>query len=402
MNAAKRSASSKPSIAIVSNSQTPYRLHLHQRIAQELREVELWSVFTHEVSSSPWQVNSSSDIRSVFFGEGERSEDQSKWRNQWHEWGKGGRILTWLSDHGVRAVVLLGYNDAGRLRIIQWCHQNHIPCILFGDSNILGERFTGWKLVLKRIAVSMIVRRCAAVLHCGRLGEQYFKHYGAVSDALFPFPYEPDYKVFGDVSAAATEAIRRRYHLRSDRRYLIYSGRLVSVKRVDLLIKAFATVSNVRPLWDLIIVGDGPLRSSLEASVPKEVIDRITWTGFVGDAVSLAALYRCADVLVLPSDNEPWGIVVTEAAAGLALVCTSVVGAAADLLEDGVNGRIVPPGSDSALADALVDVTSPSKVDAMKAASPTMLSAWRSRSDPVNGLRKALQFVGVISENTVQ
>jgi glycosyltransferase involved in cell wall biosynthesis len=383
-------------VAIISNSQTPYRLHLHQRIARELPEIELWSLFTHEVSNSPWRIDSPADIRPLFFGEGERSEQQSDWRNQWREWEKGGKILRWMREHQVRAVVMLGYNDVGRLRIIQSCRRNQIPCILFGDSNVRAERLRGWKLALKRIAVSAVVRRCAAILHCGLLGSEYFRKYGARPEALFPFPYEPDYAVFEYVPPADVQEVRRQYGLSSARRYLIYSGRLVPVKRADLLIKAFLSIAARRPSWDLIVAGDGPLRSSLEASVPKEVASRFVWTGFLGDTSTLAAVYKCADVLVLPSDIEPWGVVVTEAATGLALVCTSAVGAAADVVRDGVNGRVVPPGDAPALAEALLDVTSPANVDRMKLESSKALADWRRRSDPVKGLRDALQFVGVL------
>lgn len=396
MNGSESVSITKQPLAIISNSQTPYRLHLHQRIARELPEIELWSAFTHEVSNSPWQIDSPTEIRPVFFGEGEKSEHQSNWRNQWNEWKKAGRILQWMQNHRVQAVVMLGYNDAGRLRIIQSCYRNHIPCILFGDSNSRGERLRGWKLAVKRFFLRAIVRRCAAILHCGRLGAEYFKRYGAIPEAMFPFPYEPDYAIFESVPSEKVEEARRRYGLASTRRYLIYSGRLVQSKRVDLLIKAFASVAAGRPSWDLIIAGDGPLRSSLEASVPEEVASRLVWTGFISDSPTLAALYKCAEVLVLPSDVEPWGVVVTEAATGLALVCTSAVGAAADIVQDRVNGRIFPPGDAPALMEALLDVTSPDNVDRMKSESPSVLAAWRKHSDPVKGLRNALQFVGIL------
>jgi glycosyltransferase involved in cell wall biosynthesis len=383
-------------LAIIANSQTPYRLHLHQRIARELPAVELWSVFTHEVSNAPFQIESPDEISPVFFGRGEHSEHQSKLGNQWNEWTKAGKILKWMRVQHVRAIVLFGYNDLGRLRIIESCRRNGIPVLLFGDSNIRGERLRGWKRALKRLVVTEVVRRCTAVLHCGRLGAEYFASYAARSEATFPFPYEPDYPVLQSVSPEKVAAVRSQLSLPNNRRYLLYVGRLVEVKRVDLLLEAFAQIASKRPAWDLIIAGDGPLRASLEASRPGHLTPRLVWTGFLADYATLAALYRSADVLVLPSDIEPWGVVVTEAATGLAIVCSSTVGAAADLVRDGVNGRIFPPGDVAALTSALLDVTSPDKVDRMKAESPKILASWRAHSDPVKGLRSALQFAGVL------
>ena len=100
---------------------------------------------------------------------------------------------------------------------------------------------------------------------------------------------------------------------------------------------------------------------------------------------------------VLPSNYEPWGLVINEAAAaGLAIVASDVVGAAAELVQDGVNGRLFPIRDHEALTTALLDVTAPDRIDAMRASSAAVLADWRTRGDPVSGLRRALKFVGVI------
>jgi len=116
------------------------------------------------------------------------------------------------------------------------------------------------------------------------------------------------------------------------------------------------------------------------------------------DSVSdIAALYALCDVLVLPSDYEPWGVVVAEAATRLALVASSTVGAAADLLKDGLNGRFFEPGNLHSLHSALMEVSSSETIDRMKAASPRVLATWRAQSDPVANLRLSLRDCGVLS-----
>jgi glycosyltransferase involved in cell wall biosynthesis len=102
-------------------------------------------------------------------------------------------------------------------------------------------------------------------------------------------------------------------------------------------------------------------------------------------------------VLVLPSDYEPWALVINEAAAaGLAIISSSVVGAAAEILRDGVNGRSFAPGDKDALAVAMLEVTDQSTLLKMKSASPGMLADWRRRGDPVQGLREALLSVDIL------
>ena len=147
----------------------------------------------------------------------------------------------------------------------------------------------------------------------------------------------------------------------------------------------------------MLVIGDGPLRDSLRARVPAGLKNRVTWTGFLDEQQTVGALYRASDVLVLPSDQEPWALVINEAAAaGLAIVSSNVVGAAAELVRDGVNGRLFPPGDLKALTDALLDVTDASRIAALKAASAGILADWRRRGDPVLGLRQAMTCSGLL------
>ena len=90
--------------------------------------------------------------------------------------------------------------------------------------------------------------------------------------------------------------------------------------------------------------------SSDSARSPGE---RVRFEG-AKDRDELVAYYRDADVFVLPSRSEPWGMVLNEAAAaGLPLVATEESGAARDLVEEGVNGFRVPAGDVAALRERL-------------------------------------------------
>ena len=382
-------------LAIIANEQTPYRLHLHRRICREMPEIELWSIFTNELASSPWQYQDDREIRSVLFG------DARPGSGAVGEWGKGGRIIRWLEGHGIRAIILYGYNNAARFRIVRWAAARGVACFLFGDSNIRCDRATGFKGLVKRSYVPWILGQTTGVFHCGRLGREYFLNYGVPTERLYAFPYEPDYALFERPSSDRRSAARRRYGLSEGRRHLLFTGRMIAAKRPDLLLAAFENIAAIRPDWDLVMVGDGPLRSRLENHGGVQHGQRVHWLGFIADAAELAALYAVCDVFVLPSDFEPWGVVLTEAATRLALVASSAVGAAADVIEDGLNGRVFPQGDADGLRDALLDVTTPGRTDAMKAASPGVLRRWRRSADPVVNLRLALQSSGLLPAGDV-
>jgi len=386
-------------VAVISNALTPYRLHFHRRLVRELPGVDWWSLFTHDVSNAPWGPADEAEIQPVRFGPGERSDDQSKPARAWHEFRKGGRVVRWLAEHRAAAVILLGYNDPGRLRVLGWCHRRGIPCFLFGDSNIRGDASAGAKARLKRWLLPRVLRRCTGVLPCGSLGREYFRRYGVADDRMFDVPYEPDYELIAGLSADEVRAAYLRRCLPLERDFFLYCGRLVKVKRVDVLIDAYARIADQRPGWDLLLVGDGPLRGELADRVPDPLSARVHWAGFSNDQREVARLQRGARVMAVPSDFEPWGVVVNEGvAAGMAVVASEAVGAAAELVRDGINGRIVPVGNVTAWAAALLDASDPTNLDRYRQASAGVLAAWRRRGDPVAGVRAALASVGITAE----
>jgi glycosyltransferase involved in cell wall biosynthesis len=116
----------------------------------------------------------------------------------------------------------------------------------------------------------------------------------------------------------------------------------------------------------------------------------------LNDAAEIAGVYALSDVLLLPSDYEPWGVVVVEAAAsGLAIVASDVVGAAPELVKPGRNGETFRAGDANSLADVLLSITAEERINEARRASPIVLREWLAENDPVDGLRWALRLTGL-------
>jgi glycosyltransferase involved in cell wall biosynthesis len=133
-----------------------------------------------------------------------------------------------------------------------------------------------------------------------------------------------------------------------------FVGRKVPVKGLDLLISAYELyrswcAERMMPAWDLIIAGPGKVTSTLPIGIRElEYLDP-------AKAASLMSASRC---FVLPSYFEPFGVVLTEAAAsGCLLSASSAVGAADDLIKEDLNGLVFNEDSPINLATALLRIT---------------------------------------------
>ena len=175
-------------------------------------------------------------------------------------------------------------------------------------------------------------------------------------------PNGADPEQFGSVNRADA---RRALGLPADRPVALFVGHLTELKGIADLVDALgATDPSDRPL--LAIVGDGPLRPSLETRVAELGLgDSVRFAGRVPHD-DVGTWMGACDVLVLPSLSEGLPTVICEAMlAGRAVIATPV-GGIPELVEDGATGILIAPGNVTALADALGELLgTPGRADAM-------------------------------------
>jgi glycosyltransferase involved in cell wall biosynthesis len=140
-----------------------------------------------------------------------------------------------------------------------------------------------------------------------------------------------------------------------------------------------------------VYAGDGPLRSALEQRARElGVSERIRMLGFVNQS-QLPCVYRAADLFVLPSLYEPFGLVVNEAMlCGCPVAVSDRVGAKYDLVREGENGYIFPAGNVEALAAIYRGILpDPEKRKRMGEAARQRMKTW-SPHEYVNALSEAV------------
>ena len=166
----------------------------------------------------------------------------------------------------------------------------------------------------------------------------------------------------------------------------LFAAKITERKNARLLLRSFAQLSKKqRNQSHLVFVGDGPERSSIEIeSASLNLTSRVHFLGFKKQA-ELPAYYFDCDVFVLPSEKEPFAVVVNEAMnAAKPLILSDEVGAHYDLLEHGTNGWLVKTGDIDSLTHALSSaINQPTELPKMGRASIARIENWSFEADVV-------------------
>lgn len=202
-------------------------------------------------------------------------------------------------------------------------------------SNLLG--------IFKRLLFKFF---CHKFLFIGQSNKEFYLAHGVKESQLFFTPYSVDNQRFRhqykQLKGQKTE-FRKKYNLKEDAPVFLFVGKYIHKKRPMDLIRAFHQLNH--PKAQLIMVGEGVLRSDMEAYIKENNLNRISLTGFINQQ-EIAEYYTIADVFVLPSGyGETWGLVVNEAMNfNLPLIVSDLVGCTDDLVHEGQNGFTFPFG----------------------------------------------------------
>ena len=177
-----------------------------------------------------------------------------------------------------------------------------------------------------------------------------------------------------------------------DNAVILYCGRLSEEKSTLDLLEAYQLVKARNKT--LVIVGDGELRKSLQNYTARHGLEAVHFLGFK-NRTEIPNYYATADLLVLPSKRDTWGIVVSEALCyALPVIASDQVGAAYDLVRDGENGYIFPSGDVQALASRINKVLDMPDDErrSMGLKSRERIERWVNR-DLIESLDEYLDFI---------
>jgi 1,2-diacylglycerol 3-alpha-glucosyltransferase len=293
-----------------------------------------------------------------------------------------------LNELDPAVVAVNGWNDFGSLVTIQWCLRQRRPMVVMSESSRHDEARRFDKEMMKRRLVGIF----SSGLVGGRLHREYLHELGMPEERIFTGYDAVDNGYFArgaNEVRSKKDEVRRKYQLPES--YFLASARFIEKKNLPALIRGYARyrtevrtqkeegrTTAVEP-WDLVILGDGPLRESVESQLlTLNLRSHVHLPGF-RQYDELPAYYGLAKAFIHASTTEQWGLVVNEAmASDLPVLVSSRCGCAPELVENGRNGFTFDPARTEEIARVMTEITrlSPEELATMGEASERIIQQW--------------------------
>ncbi len=304
-------------------------------------------------------------------------------------------IFRIVRDESWDAFIVNGWVAKSCLQLLAACRLYRVPCIVRGEANLLRTREL-WKQLIQRT----LVHQYTAFLSIGKANEAFYRRYGVHAERIFNTPYCVENERFLAQAERITpqrSQLRSKFGLSTDIFTFLYCGKFVAKKRPLDLLHALVEVRKAGGTdVQLLMVGDGELRSACEALVIKEDLP-VKFSGFLNQKEIIGA-YAVSDCLLLPSDHgETWGLVVNEAmACGVPAIVSDQVGCHLDLIQPGETGYVYPTGDVHQLASYLAYLAKAGVAEAQRLGENARRQVLQhySYQKVVAGIQKALNHNG--------
>ncbi len=318
--------------------------------------------------------------------------DEENWKIPFLQPFVNPAVIHRLRSGAYDAVIIHSYLYPSDWLAFWTAKKEHIKVLFYGDMYPRHPLSIGQRIVRSLLHKRMI-HGADACLAIGSLARQVFlEEYGVPAERIFLAPYTVDNNFFiSEVERLRSQKDQIKTELGISPQLpvvLCVAGMVPEKQQLDL-VEALARLNHP---CQLILVGHGPLLEQVR-EVCCQFLPSTLLTGFVNQSI-LPRYYAIADIFVLPSKSDVFGLVVNEAmCAGLPIIASTAVGATHDLVHEGENGFTYPPGDIPALSSHLeILLRSPFLREKFGNRSREIILGW-SITETIQGILQALDNI---------
>jgi glycosyltransferase involved in cell wall biosynthesis len=337
-----------------------------------------------------WDVNMLEGYNYKFIGKYRSNKPSGFWSLVVPE------LWTEIRSSDYDAIWLHGYNFAAYFVAFFAAKSKGIKIFFRGESHL--ELIRGWlNSMIHKTFCKIFFRYIDVFLAIGTANKNYYKSFGIDESNIFLVPYTIDnsrFTINKDLMSHELDKLKVDIGL-SNNPTIIFASKFMARKRPQDLLEAARILQKEGIGFNILFVGSGDLEDTLHDLVKEYNLQNIFFQGFVNQT-SLPLIYAASDIFVLPSINEPWGLVINEVmSCGLPIIIAKGIGAADDLVREGENGFTFEPLNSMDLSSKLKTMLEDASLRAkMSKNSVDIINLW-TYSQCVMGIKKACNNIGL-------
>lgn len=324
-------------VLFLTNYPAPYRVQFYDQLGKTMDVTVLFSDPVKDIHhrSAAWFVSGEGNFRAVELKTTAKIGGEYLCRE----------VLSWLKKPFDRYVIC-GYSSPTMMLAMAYLRLHKIPFVMEIDGGLIREEGKG-KYRMKKALVTMADRWFCT----GRYPARFLAHYGADPQRISVYPFSSLWQrdlLTAQPSREEKRTLRRELGL-SEQPMVLSIGQFIHRKGYDVLLRAVAQTGSHAAYY---IIG-GEETEEYRALKKELGVENVHFLNFMKKD-QLVRYYRAADLFVLPTREDIWGLVINEAMAfALPVITTDRCVAGLELVEDGVNGYLVPTDDPAALAQKL-------------------------------------------------
>lgn len=329
-------------VLFLTNFASPYRVHFFDELGKYMDVTVLYSDRVEDIKhrNADWFEKGSGGFQGVQLTPVASMGDENLCLD----------VLPWLKKK-YDVIVIGGYSSPTAILAMAWLRLHRIPFWMEVDGGLIRQEGK-----LKYFVKKNLVCLANQWLSTGYHTTKYLTHYGAREEKVTCYPFTSLYEkdiLQEPISCEEKQALRRELEI-PEKHMVLAIGQFIHRKGFDVLMKAAKELDSDTGVY---IVGGEATEEYLKLC--QELgLTNVHFLGFQKKD-RLAAFYKAADLFVLPTREDIWGLVINEALAyGLPTITTDRCVAGLELIEDGVNGYVVPVEDEKALAEKITAVLS--------------------------------------------
>lgn len=323
-------------VLFITNCPSPYRVKFFNELS---KHCQLTVAFEMEIAKNrnvEWKTKEQNAFRAVFLKNHLKKEEGAFCYE----------VKRYIKEFRNDIIIVGGYSTPTGMFSIIYMRSHGIPFILNSDGGMIkSDSF------IKRAVKMFFISAASYWLSTGENCTKYLVHYGADKERIYRYPFTSiREKEIGGVTKERQQILRERLGI-IEQNMILFVGSFIYRKGLDILLEACRNFENTA----VVLVGGDDI-SEFVSEKDTEYKCHIYIEGFKSEK-EVKKYYQAADVFVLPTREDIWGLVVNEAmAAGLPVITTDQCGAGLEMVRNGENGYLIPADNADELTKRLKEL----------------------------------------------